>query len=152
MDNLKIEPFHLVGIAVRTTNENGQAGKDIQALWSRFISEGIQKKIPNRVDDSVYCVYTEYEKDYTKPYTTILGCKVSNLNSLPNGMVGKTFTGGKYLKRTAKGNILKGMIIDEWTKIWNSNIPRAYTADFEVYGEKAQNPEKAEVEIFLAIK
>lgn len=152
MDNLKITPFNVAGIAVRTTNENGQAGKDIQALWNKFVSEGILEKIPNRVDNLIYCVYTDYEKDYTKPYTTILGCKVSNLNNLPNGMVGKTFSGGKYLKRTAKGNILKGMIFDEWTKIWNSNIPRAYTADFEVYGEKAQNPEKAEVEIFLAVK
>ena len=31
-------------------------------------------------------------------------------------------------------------------------MKRDYTADFEVYGEKAQNPENAEVDIFVAVK
>ena len=44
------------------------------------------------------------------------------------------------------------MVFGEWTKIWNSDLVRTFTADFEVYGEKAQNPENAEVDIFVAIK
>ena len=66
-------------------------------------------------------------------------------------MVGKTFTGGQYSLRTAKGNILQGMVFNEWLQIWNSDLPRIFTADFEVYGAKAQNPEAAEVDIFVAI-
>lgn len=38
---MKIRPFNIIGISVRTTNENDQAAKDIPALWKRFISEGI---------------------------------------------------------------------------------------------------------------
>jgi len=116
------------------------------------MSEGVLEKIPNKLDNTIYCIYTEYEKDHTKPYTTILGCKVSTLNTIPNGMVGKTFEGGNYAKRIAKGNILQGMVFNEWTKIWNSDLDRTFTADFEVYGEKAQNPENAEVDIFVAVK
>lgn len=152
MNSQKIKSFSIIGIAVRTTNENGQSGKDIPALWNRFMSEMIIEKIHNKIDTTIYCIYTEYEKDHTKPYTTILGCKVENLNIIPNGMVGKTFAEGNYSKRTAKGNILQGIVFGEWTKIWNSNIPRSYTADFEVYGEKAQNPENAEVDIFVSVK
>ena len=37
-------------------------------------------------------------------------------------------------------------------KIWNSDLDRSFTSDFEIYGEKAQNPETAEVDIFIAIK
>lgn len=152
MSNLTIKKFSVIGISVRTTNENGQATQDIPALWNNFMTNGIADKIPNKIDNSIYCIYTEYEKDHTKPYTTILGCKVSDLQTIPDGMVGKTFDEANYTKIVAKGNILQGMVYNEWTKIWNSNLDRTFTADFEVYGEKAQNPENAEVDIFIAIK
>jgi len=147
-----IQKFSIIGIAVRTTNENQQAGMDIPKLWNKWMTEGIIEKIPNKIDDSIYCMYTDYEKDYTKPYTTILGCKVKNLNNIPEGMTGKTIEESTYIKYTAKGNILQGLVFNEWKKIWSSDLQRTYTADFEIYGEKAKNPENAEVDIFIAIK
>ena len=152
MSNQTIQKFSVIGISVRTTNENGQAGQDIPALWNNFMTNRILDKIPNKIDNSIFCIYTEYEKDHTKPYTTILGCKVSSLENIPNGMVGKTVEEAIYFKHIAIGNILQGMVFNEWTKIWNSNLQRTFTADFEVYGEKAQNPENAEVDIFIAVK
>lgn len=152
MNNQTIQKFYVIGISVRTTNENGQATQDIPALWNRFMTEEIIDQIPNKIDNSVYCIYTEYEKDHTKPYTTILGCKVENLDTIPNGMVGKTFEETTYAKHTAKGNILQGLVFNEWIKIWNSDLDRAYTADFEVYDERTKNPENAEVDIFVAIR
>ena len=152
MSHQKVKKFNVIGISVRTTNENGQAGKDIPALWSKFMSEGIEGQIPNKVDNSIYCVYTEYEKDHTKPYTVILGCKVENLATVPDGMVGKSMEEATYKKFTAKGNILHGIVFNEWITIWNSGLDRAFTADFEVYGEKAQDPEHAEVEIYVSLK
>ncbi len=150
--NQQIKTFHVIGIAVRTTNENGQSVQDISALWNRFMSEGILDQIPNKVDQTMYCIYTDYEKDHTKPYTTILGCKVSNLDQIPNGLVGKTFEEQTYIKRVAKGNLMQGIVYEEWTKIWNADLNRAFTADFEVYDERTQNPENAEVDIFISIK
>jgi predicted transcriptional regulator YdeE len=152
MDTQKISGFSIIGIAVRTTNENGQSGKDIPALWQKFMVQGMLEKIPSKIDDTLYCIYTDYESDYTKPYTTILGCKVANADNVPDGMVVKTFAGGSYTKYTAKGNLMQGIVFNEWVKIWDRDIVRAYTADFEVYGEKAQNPANAEVDIFIAIK
>lgn len=151
MTSQKITTFSIIGISVRTSNENNQSSIDIPELWNKFITEGITEKISNKIDDAIYCIYTEYEKDHTKPYTAILGCKVSNLENIPAGMVGKTFEEGNYVKRVAIGNILERMIFKEWTTIWNLNLNRSYTQDFEVYGEKAQNPENAEVEIFVAV-
>ncbi len=152
MDTQKINGFSIIGIAVRTTNQNGQSGKDIPALWDKFMAEGVLEKIPNKIDTTVYCIYTEYESDYTKPYTTILGCRVTSVDNIPNGMIAKTFSTGEYTKYTAKGNLMQGVVFNEWVKIWDSNIARAYTADFEVYGQKAQNPADAAVDIFIAIK
>jgi predicted transcriptional regulator YdeE len=149
---MKLQSFSIIGISVRTTNEHGQAGRDIPALWNQFIAEGIAEKIPNKTDDSIYCIYTEYEKDHTKPYTTILGCKVENLANIPTGMVGKKIAEENYSQHIAKGNLLEGAVYNEWVKIWNANLPRIFTADFEVYGEKAQDPANAEVDIFIAVK
>lgn len=151
METETLKEFYVIGISVRTTNENGKAGIDIPELWTKFMSENLIEKIPNKIDNTLYCIYTEYEEDYTKPYTTILGCKVSSIESIPNEMVAKTFENENYRKFIAKGNILQGMVFEEWTKIWNTEIDRKYSADFEVYGEKAQDPENAEVDIYISL-
>ncbi|RPE08718.1 AraC family transcriptional regulator [Chitinophaga lutea] len=143
--------FNLIGIAVRTTNENGQAATDIPALWGRFMAEGILQQIPGRIDDTIYCLYTGYEKDHTRPYTTLLGCRVANLEHIPEGMTGKSIEGAAYEKFVAKGDPMKGSVYNEWLKIWSADIPRTFIADFEVYGPKSQQPD-AEVDIFLGVK
>ncbi len=145
------QTFHIIGISVRTTNENGQAAEDIGMLWQKFMSENIMDLIPNKISHDIYSVYTDYEKDFTKPYTTILGCKVSSIDEIPEGMVSKIIDGGPYEIFNAKGNLAHGVVYHEWEKIWASDIARAYTADYEIYGEKAQNPENAEVDIYIAI-
>lgn len=151
MHKVDIQPFHLIGIAVRTTNVNSQAAKDIQALWRQFLSEQILHKIPNKIDGTIYSLYTEYEGDHMKPYTAMIGCKVSELSKIPDGMVGKSFDGGTYVKFTARGDLQKGLIVNQWSKTWNMNLDRQYTADFEVFGEKAQHPNDAEVDFYVAV-
>lgn len=152
MNTIKIDSFHVIGISVRTTNENGQAAKDIPQLWERFMSEGILERIPNKTDNSLYCIYTAYEKDHTKPYTTILGCKVDNLNEIPDQMVGKIIESASCQKIVAKGNLLHGAVYNEWVKIWSSDLERIFTTDFEVYDERSLDPENAEVDIYVAVK
>jgi predicted transcriptional regulator YdeE len=152
METVKKEAFKVIGIKVRTTNENMQSAKDIGELWGTFMSENIVEKIPNKIDSSILSIYTNYESDHTKPYDTIIGCKVSNLNKIPNGMIGQEFEKRNYAKFISKGDLTQGAVYGTWTEIWNQDLDRTYSADFEVYGEKAQNPTNAEVEIFVAIK
>lgn len=152
MNNVQIEPFKVIGISVRTTNENNQAATDIPELWNNFISKNVLESIPNKINNTIYSIYTEYESDHTKPYTTLLGCKVTDLNTIPDGMMGKSFEGGKYLKLSTKGDLMNDLVINKWLEIWQMDLERRYTADFEVFGEKAQNPADAEVDILIAIK
>jgi predicted transcriptional regulator YdeE len=146
------EKINVIGISVRTTNENGQSSQDIPALWNQFMTAGIANKITNKTSSTIYCIYTDYELDHTKPYTTILGCAVENLDTIPDGMVGIIINEGKFSEHLAKGNLIEGVVFNEWIKIWNSDISRTFITDFEVYGEKAQNPENAEVAIFIGIQ
>ena len=148
---MTVQPFSVIGISVRTTNENGQSSADIPALWQRFMLENIAEQIPGKYSPDIYCLYTDYEKDHTKPYTTILGCRVNSLDTIPDGLTGITVAGGDYKPFAASGNIFKGAVFETWVKIWNSGLSRAYSTDFEVYGEKATDPENAVVDIFVAV-
>ncbi|TDQ27805.1 GyrI-like domain-containing protein [Tenacibaculum caenipelagi] len=145
------EPFYVVGISVRTTNEDQKAMEDIPALWQRFMSENIAKQIPNKSSDEIYAVYTDYESDYTKPYTTIIGCRVDEITNIPEGMISKKIEAPSYEKHVAKGNLTEGVVYNKWIEIWNEDINRAYTSDFEVYGSKAADPTNAEIEIFIGV-
>ncbi len=73
MENIHSKGFFLQGISVRTTNQNGQAAKDIGELWGRFMADNVQEKIEDRITDSIYCHYTHYESENTGPYTDFLG-------------------------------------------------------------------------------
>lgn len=152
METTTINQFYIIGVAVRTTNQGGQSGVDIPQLWHKFMSEQRISKIPGRVKDTVYAVYTDYESDYTQPYTTILGCRVENLDRIPESFTGITVHTGPYLTFTAKGKMADNIVFAEWTKIWNTDLPRAYTADFEVYDERSSNPDKAIVDIYIGVK
>jgi predicted transcriptional regulator YdeE len=152
MNLIPMESFNIIGISVRTDNSDiTKLTNDMQNLWNKFISENIMGKIPNKIEHNIYCIYTDYEGDYTKPYTALLGCKVESLDELPTGLIGKTFKSGTYNKFTAKGNLSQGVVAKQWKHIWDLNLPRSYMADFEVYGEKSQNFEDAEVDIFIGV-
>jgi len=151
MQNATVAPFQLIGISVRTTNENNQAAKDIEVLWQRFMQEQCLANIPNKVDDTVYAVYTDYESDHTKPYTTFIGCKVTTANEIPEGMSSIIIGGGDYATSSVRGNLSEGFVVKEWMRIWNSDLDRAYTADFEVYAPNEKDLTNLEVGFYIAV-
>jgi len=152
MEALFMEPFQVIGITVRTTNQNAQAANDIQNLWERFINESILEKIPNKISPSIYSIYKDYDGDYMQPYTTLLGCKVSSILEVPEGMEYVTMHSGNYRKFTAEGDLNNGIVYQSWLDIWKMDLERSYTTDYEVYGPKAQDPSDAVVDIFIAVK
>lgn len=146
-----IEKFDVIGIAVRTVNMPQKAEIDIPQLWEKFMYENVLSQIPNKSSNDVYCIYTDYEGDYTKPYTTLIGCQVSSLDTIPEDMVGITVETGDYQKFAAKGNLMDNIVYEEWLSIWKADIDRAYLSDFEIYKE-GFDPENAEIDIFVGVK
>ncbi len=148
----KIQSFQIIGLAVETSNQNGQNAEDLGNLWVQFFSDNIIEAITNRVGNEIYAIYTDYESDFRGNYTAILGVKVSSLDAVPDGLIGREFKGENFKKYIAKG-IIPNAVIDTWEEIWTDDkqLKRKYTYDFELYGNKSQNGENSEVEIFIAV-
>ena len=92
---LELEYFEIVRMSVRTTNQNQQAEKDLETLRKSFYANNLKTKIGNKISEDLYCVYTDYETDYTGP-TTILGYHVNPGTLLPTGLVRKVILRSSY--------------------------------------------------------
>ena len=147
---IEIEEFKVIGISVRTTNENGQSQNDISNLWAKFIGQNLIEQIPNKDANDIYCIYADYESDFNGPYTTILGCRVNSFDTIPHGFNNWTIPKTKYQVYKSAGK-LPDCVVMTWINIWQSDVERKYIADFDLYGQKAQNPEHAEVDTYVSI-
>lgn len=149
------EAFYVIGIAVETTNKDGKSAKDLGKLWKQFYVEKVRNKIPEniRIGNEIYCIYTDYESNYRGKYTAIIGMKVTCLANIPNGLIGKHFNGGNYVKFISKGKMPEALI-NTWNEIWREDekLNRNYTADFEVYSDSSQDGGTSEVSVYIAVK
>jgi len=110
MQNIQhLDAFNIIGIAIETTNAHGQAAQDLGQLWGQFYSQNIITQIPNKIGTEIYGIYTDFESDYRGKYTAIIGCKVSSLDDLPKGLIGRTIQGGTFQKYIAKEYLATNM-------------------------------------------
>lgn len=137
-----------IGLALRTNN--AECSLAMPAHKERFFKEDVLAKIPNKLNGDILALYTDYEGDYTKPYSWILGCEVSNLDQVPPGLVGKVIPASKYAVFTTQGAFPQGLI-SAWHTVWKSNLPRSYTSDFEVYRHNFDPTHNPEVKVYIAI-
>ena len=147
---ISLPGFYILGIATRTTNKGGRSQIDIGELWKRFFAEDLFLQIPRRSGDDIYCLYTDFEQGGKAYYTAILGAKVQSLENTPELMLGKTIPAQHYLRFQSIGK-LPDCVQATWAHIWNSTLPRAFQADFDVYGPAASNPLDAVVETFVSV-
>lgn len=95
--------FKIIGIETRTTNKENKSQKDLAKLWERFYLDNIVEKIPNKESSEILSIYTDYKSDYMDDYTTIIGMKVSSLENIPNGLIGREFESETFEKFITKG-------------------------------------------------
>jgi beta-lactamase class D len=142
----------IIGISCKTSNTSGTAPEDIGKLWQKFYQESISSQIPNKISDEIIALYCEYEGDWTKPYSLIIGHVVNSLNNIPSGMVGKEIPGGTYACFTAAGEH-PATLIETWKRIWsNTTLQRTYTGDYELYNHRFFLQSPQEVNVFIAIQ
>ena len=143
-------PMQVMGIEIRTTNENWQSGKDIPPFWGQFYREQIQAQIPNQKTGEVLGLYCEYEKDHTKPYTIVAGCEVTLVGEIPEGLVVKQIPAAKYAVFEISGKFPDQMM-EVWQWIWEDHLRRTYTGDFELYPLGFEPESNSDLLLYVAI-
>ncbi|MCP3660249.1 MAG: GyrI-like domain-containing protein [Bacteroidetes bacterium] len=135
---INLDSFKVLGITIETTPKNGQDMKDIGSLWEKFNKQNLIDKIPNKENKEILAIYHNYKSDHLEPYSYTIGAKVSLVNEVPKGMELINIPPLQYTEYTAEGEF-PNCLIETWKKIWNDNILRAFSYDFEVYDEKFMN-------------
>ncbi len=150
---MEVQEFELIGLSLpnKTSNLNQQSMIDCGNLWQRFEAENIASQIPNKLSEEIYAVYHDYDGDYTQPYAYFIGCKVTKGTLAPTGLSNLTIPKNSYQKIMAKGK-MPDCVAEVWVNIWNTDLPRAYAPDFEVYDEQSKDWSNATVSIYLSIK
>jgi predicted transcriptional regulator YdeE len=131
-------PVTVVGIAIRTSNAKGF--EEIPFHWKAFFEKQMLAQIPDKINDDVYAVYTEFdnlpksaEDIYDLGYTFIIGASVNRVDRLPSTLVSTIVPACKravFPIELAKPELVGA----EWQKIWQmQDLPRAFAPDYEHY-------------------
>lgn len=143
------DEFKVIGMEYIGKGENGE----LPQLWTNFIPR--MAEIKNITSPNIaYGVCGSLNEDGSFSY--VAGMEVSELNNIPEGMVGLTIPAAKYAVFTQKGSLESlHSIYDYIYKTWlpNSGIELAESPMFELYDERFDNfSEKSEIDIYVAIK
>ncbi len=147
---VKLEEKTITGIRIKTTNQDGKAMQDIGITWQKLFEDGIYEKIPNKINGKTIGLYTEYEGDYTKPYTFIAGAEVSQKIQKSEEIESIIIPKGRYAKFVITGDV-QNSVGQAWQEIWNMDLKRKYTCDFEEYQNNSEDMLKQEIHIYIAL-
>ena len=142
------ESKRIVGVLLTTTNDNNKAFKDIPPFWQQFFENKVLERIPQKVSDDIYAVYTCFEnegKNNEGQYSLIIGAEVSSIDSLPNEFVSTIIPSGRYqVFETEKPE----KVGEKWQEIWGHTFEkqRTFYAEFEHY--KASG----EIDIYIGVE
>ena len=128
----EIDAFDIVGISIITDNQKG--AEEINALWEKFFQDQVGQKVPNKENDVIYAVYSDYEGDHEKPYRLTIGYRV-NGDETPDHLHRVSVEDQPYAVMSATGK-QPSALIETWKAIWSSDLDRTYTTDFELYGPR----------------
>ena len=153
MNKIALPEIHLIGLSLptKTKNENGQSAIDCGNLWQKFAKENYAQKIPNKLSEDVLAVYHQYDGDHNHPYSYFIGCKVEAGTHPPEGLDRLIIFKGPYQKIIASGK-MPDCVANAWYEIWQTDIPRTYQTDFEVYDARSKEWNNAEVDIYLSVQ
>lgn len=150
----------LVGIKVRTDNkrESDPLRARILPCVQRYFQQQLAEKIPHRKNPgTTFCAYGEYESDHTGEYTCYIGEEVSTFKDIPEGLETHIIPLQTYVKFTSPQGPMPTVVMNAWQEIWEMSPEalggqRRYATDFEVYDERAKDPQNVIVDIYIGVK
>lgn len=159
---LELPEIKLIGITTRTNNvhifESDPSTNKIAATVQKYFHNGLAEKIHSRKNPgTTFCVYTNYESDFTGDYTYFIGEEVTSFEGIDEGFETLTIPPQDYVKFTNQPGPMPEVCIDMWKAIWTMKPSdfggdRAYIADFEVYDERSRDHQNVILDIYIGAK
>ncbi len=139
-----LEEKTIVGVSAGTGNQDPQMSKIIGGLWEKLFQEDVYPAIKNKENAYAIGLYSDYSED---SYLVTAGVEVSAAEN-PE-LTTKVIPAGKYAKFIMEGE-METIVAEAWEQIWQENLDRTFTGDFEEYlNHDAAN---AKIAIYIAIK
>ena len=157
--NISLPEIKLVGIKVRTktTAECDPSTAKIAPMVQEYFQNAVAEKISSRKERGrVFIAYSEYESDYKGEYTCFIGEEVTSIDNVAEGLEIHIIEPQNYLKFTTESGPMPKIVIDAWQKIWQLEDKelsgkRRYKTDFEIYDQRALDPENTALDIYIGI-
>lgn len=134
----------VVGVSVETSNEDPKMSEKIGKLWVDLYQGGVSEKIRNKINEYAIGLYSDYTKD---GYIVTAGNEVSKSEN--SEFVTKIIPAGKYAKFSIHGHMEKA-VAEAWGKIWQMDLDRSFTGDFEEYLNS--DFDQSDIDIYIALK
>lgn len=149
--------FLIIGMSLQFESNSPEASKRIPELWRKFTArireiQGVKSNVCYGI-----CACVSGSTGDRFEYTA--GIEVSDIQSIPQDMIGKTIPASKYVVFTHKGSLTRLCeTLDNIFKVWlpaseykrNKNIP-----DFEYYdcrfNPKNPEDENSEFDIYVPV-
>jgi predicted transcriptional regulator YdeE len=148
-----VDEVRVIGIEARTSNAKEMTAEGVIGnLWARLNREGFLTRIPNKADSAIVALYTDYESDKDGAYSFLLGARVSSAANVPEGMVARKIPAGRYAVFTSEKGPAQRVVFETWKRIWGAPLDRTYKTDFEVYDERAADPENMQMSIYVGVR
>jgi predicted transcriptional regulator YdeE len=150
--------FYIAGLTARTNNAHEMSGKGkIGNVWREFLQPNLAAKIPNKIGVDLIAVYTDYEAGHTGYYTYLLGLPILSAESLPACLTVKHIPAGRYAVFSSSRGPITQIVPKIWQRIWSMSPKelggrRAFQTDFEIYDQRATDPENAQIEVFVGLR
>lgn len=134
----------VVGVSAITSNDATDMGDVIAGLWEKLYKDGVNNIIKNKVNEFAIGLYSDYSGDQ---YTVTAGNEVSVAEN--NELSVKIIPAGKYAKFSVHGDMVTA-VAEAWYKIWEMDLDRSFTGDFEEYLNS--DWENGDIDIYIALK
>ncbi|GGG64569.1 AraC family transcriptional regulator [Paenibacillus radicis (ex Gao et al. 2016)] len=154
--------FTVIGYSIRTRNADGQNTRDIPAFWSRYMQEGLGKRLYEQASSNAeYGICDDFDME-SGEFSYIIGVQAKEGAEAPEGTVTRHYPEQTYAVFTtpqADSDHFTDSIQNTWTAIFSEWFPHssyehAGAAEFEYYDERCWRDRNTllEMDIYIPVK
>ncbi|PJM64655.1 AraC family transcriptional regulator [Bacillus subtilis] len=144
------------GLSQRTSNAlEMTVERRIPALWDQFWKQDMSALLSqSEKDKSIIALYSNYEQETNGLYTFSVGTFQEYDDILPGPYENIDLPASAYAVFTSRIGPIEEIVLETWKEIWtwDKRHLRTFTGDFEMYDQSAAVPQRAQVNIYVAIK